>query len=63
MYDYGLALELSICAYWIEKYEECQQLCVDLLKKENLPPDVRTCVQKNLEFANAKLIEKICSQN
>ncbi len=32
-YDYGLALELSICAYWIGKYEECQQICRDLLRK------------------------------
>lgn len=60
MYDYGIQLELSICAYWIEKYEECQQLSLDLLKKTNLPPAVRTCVQNNLGFANAKLLEQIC---
>ena len=55
--DYGIALELSICAYWIGQYEECRQLCHELLKKQDLPENVRTCVEKNLEFANAKVKE------
>lgn len=59
MYDYGVLLELSICAYWLEKYEECQQISLDLLKRSNLPPNVRTCVENNLGFANAKLLEQI----
>jgi hypothetical protein len=61
MYDYGLPLELSICAYWIGKYEECQQMSMDILKQKNLPENVRTCVQNNLNFANAKIIEGICT--
>ena len=35
MYDYGVQLELSVCAYWIKKYEECQQISLDLLKINN----------------------------
>lgn len=59
MYDYGIALELSICAYWIGKYEECQQISLDLLKRKDLPANVRTCVENNLGFANAKLLDQI----
>lgn len=58
IYDYGMLLELSVCAYWSGKYEECQQISVDLLKK-NLPEDVRETIENNLAFANDKLIEKV----
>ncbi|MBS0656389.1 MAG: glycosyltransferase [Verrucomicrobia bacterium] len=57
IYDYGLLLERSICAYWIGKYEECQQLSIAMLNNPQLPPHVRECVQANLGFANAKLLE------
>lgn len=60
MYEYGISIELSICAYWIGKYEECQQICLELLKNKNLPEDIRTYAQNNLNFANAKLLEGIC---
>ena len=63
MYDYGLPLELSICAYWIGKYDECQKISMEILKKENLPEHVRTCVQSNLNFANVKIVESICTAN
>lgn len=62
MYDYGIPLELSISAYWIGKYEECQRICLDLLKRNDLPQNVRTCVEDNLGFANAKLLEQVCSE-
>ena len=57
MYDYGIPLELSICAYWTGKYEECQQISLEILKRKELPANVRTCVENNLGFANAKLVE------
>lgn len=60
MYDYGLPLELSISAYWTEKYEECKQLSLEMLKNENLPQNVRECVERNLGFANSKILEKVC---
>lgn len=62
MREYGILLELSISAYWIGKYEESQQISLELLKNKNLPPNVRACVENNLGFANAKLLEKICNQ-
>jgi glycosyltransferase involved in cell wall biosynthesis len=63
IYDYGLPLELSICAYWLGKYEECQKISVELLKKDTLPSDIRECVENNLGFANAKLLENLTSKN
>lgn len=57
MYDYGALLELSICAYWIGKYEECAQICHTLLTKPNLPKNIQECVERNLAFANSKLLD------
>lgn len=59
MYEYGLSLELSVAAYWTGKYEECQKISLELLEQKNLPPSVRKCVEKNLEFANGKLLEQM----
>ncbi len=56
IYEYGMLLELSVCAYWIGKYEECQQISVELLKKE-LPADIKTITENNLAFANDKLLD------
>lgn len=57
-YDYGVALELSVSAYWLEKYEECKLISQELLNKE-LPQNIKIIVQNNLNFANAKLIERL----
>lgn len=57
MYDYGIPLELSICAYWIGKYEESRNISLKILEKENIPESVRECVERNLSFANKKIIE------
>lgn len=59
IYDYGMALELSACSYWVGRYEECQQLSQSLLKNENVSPENRKVVQKNLEYANLKLFSEI----
>jgi glycosyltransferase involved in cell wall biosynthesis len=59
MRQYGIPLELSIAAYWIGKFEECQQLCLQMLKDKDLPTNVRECVERNLQFANQKLIENL----
>lgn len=56
--DFGLFLEFSICAYWVNRFEECQKVCVHLLKQHELPPDVRECVEKNLGCANVQLLER-----
>ncbi|MBA3239449.1 MAG: glycosyltransferase [Parachlamydiaceae bacterium] len=57
IYDYGMPLELSIAAYWTERYEESQKISQELLKKD-LPDHVRPIVENNLGFANGKLLEK-----
>ncbi len=58
-YDYGLQFECSISAYWIGKYQECQKLSHDLLSQPNLPQNIRDAAEKNIAFANAKLIEQL----
>ena len=55
IYDFGVMLELSICSYWIGKYEECAQTCHRMLANPNLPENIRNCVERNLAFANSKM--------
>lgn len=62
MYDYGIALELSVAAYWIGKYEECQKISLEILQQKELPENIRDCVQGNLGFANAKLLSQLLKQ-
>lgn len=59
VYDYGLSLELSICAFWVNRYVECQATCLNLMSKPDLPAPIRADVEKNLGFANAKLLESL----
>ena len=59
MYDYGILLELSICAYWMGKYQESQEVSLKILSKPDLPTNVRECVENNLGFANQKLLESL----
>lgn len=58
-YDYNLLLEYSICAYWIGEYEKCQEASQKILAMKDIPEGVQNCVKKNLEFANAKLAERL----
>jgi glycosyltransferase involved in cell wall biosynthesis len=59
IYDYDMQMEISISSYWIGKYEESQQHSKQLLAKPNLSQNVRETVEKNLGFANAKILEKL----
>lgn len=63
MYDYGIPLELSICAYWIGKYDECKQISQKMLDNPKLPENVRECVEQNIKFADQKLKEKAPQEN
>lgn len=58
IYDYGLKLEQSICAYWLGNYDECRQLSNEILDTPNIPQSVRNCVELNLGFTRGKLIEQ-----
>ena len=62
MKEYGVPLELSVNAYWVGKYEESQQISAELLKRNDLPPRYRTCIEDNIKFANSKLEENKKSQ-
>ena len=59
VYDYGIDLERSICAYWMGNYQECQDICLQILGKSDLPESVRDCVTRNLEFSNSRLAELV----
>lgn len=58
IYDYGLLLEFSICAYWLEKYPEAL-LASNLLLTKNLPQNYKDCVLGNLIWINGKLNAKV----
>lgn len=62
IYDYGMALELSACAYWVGRYEECQKICLELLKNDRISPQHRAIIQNNLDWANKNLLNKICNE-
>jgi len=55
IYDYAILLEYSICAYWIGRYEESHKACNQLISNQELPPNVRSCVERNLSFVLPKL--------
>lgn len=63
MYEYGIALETSIGAYWINNFHACQQISLQLLQNENLPNETQKTVSRNLGFTNAKLFEQIFENN
>lgn len=58
VYEWGLLLEYSICAYWIGHYEEALHASNAILARDNIPQNVRECVEKNLAFIHQKLAEK-----
>lgn len=57
IYEYGLLLESSVCAYWIGKYEESQEKSRQILTLQSLDNEIREVVEKNLGFANKKIAE------
>ncbi len=57
MYEYGLLLELSICAYWIDKCSECISVSKKILEMKDLPENIYSCVENNLKWANVKAFE------
>lgn len=59
IYDYGLMLENSIAAYWLGKFWESKALSMHMLKKPDLPENVRTCIERNCAFAEQKIWEAV----
>jgi glycosyltransferase involved in cell wall biosynthesis len=55
IYDYGVLLEHSICAYWIGRYQEAFESSMKILGFKDLPDNVRECVNNNLRFITPKI--------
>jgi tetratricopeptide (TPR) repeat protein len=55
VHDWRARDELSIAAYWCGDYAECAHLCRELLADTRLPDAEHARVQRNLEFAQARL--------
>ncbi|SEB13726.1 Glycosyl transferase family 2 [Thiothrix caldifontis] len=51
--------ELAVIAYWIEHYQECMDLCDNLLSDPELPAEERSRIQQNLQFAADKLVTPV----
>lgn len=60
IYRYGMLMELSVAAYWVGEYKECQQASLAMLAIPDLPEAYRECAEANLGFTNTKLLEEVC---
>lgn len=57
IYDYGMLMELSLCAYYLGKYEEAKKASDKLLATPILPQDIRECAIKNAVWFDSKSLE------
>jgi glycosyltransferase involved in cell wall biosynthesis len=58
IYDWKLADETSICAYWEGKYDYSVELCERILARSDIPQIARDRIVKNLDFAVHRLSDK-----
>lgn len=56
IYDYAIPLEISICSYWLGKYEECEKVSFELLKRNDLPQTVRWYAERNLRLSKSRMM-------
>lgn len=61
VYEWGMKLEASVNAYWVNRFEESKNLCQELLGIASLPKDVQNLVRYNLSEANLKVVEQLVS--
>ena len=61
VYDWGMKLEVSVNAYWVNRFEESKSLCQELVEKSSLPKDVQNLVRYNLSEVNLKVVEQLVS--
>jgi glycosyltransferase involved in cell wall biosynthesis len=57
IYEYGLKDELSLHAYWTDRYKEALGYFIDLLEGSSLPASYRPRLAANARFAMAKLVQ------
>ncbi|MES2122365.1 MAG: glycosyltransferase [Chlamydiota bacterium] len=55
IYDFGLLFEFSISSYYVGKYEESYRACKKLLARPDLPPSIRECVERNIQYSIPKV--------
>ena len=55
VYDWGMADEFSIAAYWSGHYRESYEICQKLLKNPKIPLDHMPRLNENIGFAKDKL--------
>ncbi|WP_041450995.1 glycosyltransferase [Hoyosella subflava] len=57
IHDYGLLDEYALVAYWSGHYRESHDAWRQLLSTDSLPADARNRIERNAEFAVAKLAD------
>jgi len=57
IYDYGLLDEFAVHCYWTERYQDCFDAAMRILREGKIPDAERPRVQQNADFAAAKLRE------
>ena len=56
VYDYEIAFELAVSAYWVGKYKQSLDLCESVMSmKDKIPSHIYEQAVKNKAFAQAKL--------
>lgn len=55
VYQWQARDELAIAAYWTGRYQQCADLCDQLLSNPALPDEQRPRIQANLKYAHDKL--------
>jgi hypothetical protein len=59
IYVWGCIEELSVAAFWTERYEECMDACSYLLNCPAVPQTERARIQKNFDLARIRHSESI----
>ena len=55
IYDWKAKDELAVSAYWVENYQLCHDLCMELLANPSVPLQEKQRLQENLKFAKEHL--------
>ena len=55
IYNYGMQDELSIAAYWSEKYQESFEVADELLRNTHLPAHEVARIAQNIQYARDKI--------
>ncbi len=55
VYEWKAKDELAVSAYWVENYQLCHNLCIELLANPTIPESDKQRLAKNLKFAQEHL--------